>query len=389
MMLFKRYLVVRFTTAEPEKLLTNLTGVDIELVNIEWIDKLTAEIQINMSQYFAAQRIFEKYGARYHVVGRKGAIWHVLNAFRRPVLLTGLFLFAVMALLLPERILFVEVTGNDNVPEKLIRQCVEDCGLSFGVSASELRSEEIKNGLLGRIPQLQWVGVTTSGCVATVHVRERSSADERPQSDFAVSSIVASHDGIISEMTVYSGNPLFQVGESVRTGDVMISGYTDFGIKTVAQRAAGEVFAHTSRKCSIVTPTWAAVRENYGKEQVCYRLRIGKKVINLCNHSGILDGTCVKMYSEYYWTLPGGFQLPVSLIRVTCVYYDTVDTLLAEESLQWLPQYAREYLLSQMIAGNILDETLDWHASSGLYELTGRYACHEMIGLEKHEEILK
>ena len=38
---------------------------------------------------------------------------------------------------------------------------------------------------------------------------------------------------------------------------------------------------------------------------------IGKKVINLCNHSGIIDESCVRMYLEDYWSFPGGFQLPV------------------------------------------------------------------------------
>jgi len=126
------------------------------------------------------------------------------------------------------------------------------------------------------------------------------------------------------------------------------------------------------------------------KEHTCYSLRVGKKVINLCNHSGIQGGTCVKMYSEDYWSLPGGFQLPVSVIKNSYNYYELIAPEVdIEETYSWLPRYARGFLQDSMIAGEILNEELAWNVSDDACEVTGNYACHEMIGQVKCEEIIE
>ena len=111
-------------------------------------------------------------------------------------------------------------------------------------------------------------------------------------------------------------------------------------------------------------------------------------MINLCNHSGIRDATCVKMYEEDNLTLPGDFQLPISLIKISHQCYDITSAEITDDVYLWLPQYARMYLQTQMIAGEILNEDLVWNISDQICMLTGSYACQEMIGQVKSEEIV-
>lgn len=385
---FDRYEWIRFTSAEPERILNKLTAESIELGDIEWVDFLTVQIKVKHVHLMPAKNLFEAESVHYQVIGKSGMLWRVFNICSRPVLLLGLFLFIFLASWLPGRVLFVEIKGNENVSEKLILQNMESCGFHIGMESSKLRSEEMKNMLLGKIPDLQWIGITTSGCVATIHVKERSFMQEKMQMESCISSIIASHDGIISEMTIYSGNPLVKVGDSIKAGDILISGYTDCGIKTIAQRSAGEVFAHTKRSYGVLTPIHAIERREKTDERVCYRLQIGKKVINFCNHSGISDSTCDKMYVEYYWPFSEDFRLPVSLVKIVSSYYDSADIEQTVESIHWVQQWAREYLLSKMIAGDILQESHILNTGDDYYEFIGTYACHEMIALEKYEEIV-
>lgn len=389
MCLLDRYLRVRITSAEPETVLTKLIYDDIEITDAVWLDPLTVEIQIHNRQAASARKILDRCGASWSLLRREGTLWSIINIWKRPVLLAGMILFLVLASVLQGRILFIRVIGNDGVSDTQILQTAESCGIRFAAKAADVRSENVKNHLLAQLPRLQWLGVTTSGCVATIHVKERSVAAAQPDNEHHVSSIIAAQDGMITQMNVYSGNPLFQTGQTVKAGDVIISGYTDCGIKVLAGQADGEVFAHTLRDITFLSPSASGARGDFVKKHTCYRLRIGKKVINLCNHSGIQDATCVKMYSEDYWTLPGGFQLPVALIKVTSAYYADSPQIGEEEDNTWLPQYARDYLLSQMIAGEILNESLICNMSGGVCELNGVYACHEMIGQVKCEETIE
>ena len=387
-MLFDRYLTIRFTAADPENVITRLSCEGVELSEISWIDFLTVEIRIMNSQRLFVCAKLEGMGISFCILKRSGTLWLLDKILKRPVFLLSLLLFSLLVLFLPSRVMRIEIVGNETASAKAILQLLEDSGVSFGAKTSEIRSENIKNILMKEIPKIQWVGVTVSGCKVTICVRERS--DNKIDSDdiYAVSNIVATQDGIISKIISYRGNPLVQVGESVKRGDVIISGYTDCGIMTVAQQASGEVFAYTQRKCRVLTPTTVEKRESKVAEYRCYRLQLGKKVINFCNHSGISSGTCVKMYSEYYWSLPGGFRIPVCFTQINHVEYDTVIASETAESIHWLPEHVRNYVKSQMLGGSILTESVIWNTDDGFSELHGTYACHEMIGKEKHEEIV-
>ena len=384
-----RYLRIHMISAEPENLLSKLLFADLELQDVRYIDLLTVEVRIRKNQYSRMQEVLDRAGATYHIVRKEGVLWCLQNVGKRPVLIAGALFFLLLSGILPGRIFFVRVVGNEWIPDNLILSQAESCGIGFGTKAVAVRSENVKNMLLAKLPQLQWVGITTEGSVATIQVKERSATQgDIPVQGRTVSSIVAARDGTITQMTVYRGNPLFQVGQSVKKGDVLVSGYTDCGIKLRAEQAQAEVFAYTMRENQFLAPDPTSRRETMSGEHTCIKIRIGKKVINLCNHSGILDATCVKMYSEEHWTLPGGFALPVTIIKVKHQFYHCGETEDMQETVRtWLPQFALEYVQDQMIAGKILDQKLQWDFADTGCVLYGEYDCHEMIGQVKYEEI--
>ena len=292
-----------------------------------------------------------------------------------------------MALLLPGRILHVVVTGNDRIPTQSIIQCAEESGIHFGSAARTVRSEKIKNQILSKIPDLQWIGINTIGSVAIIQVEERSIAPDAVKNT-GIASIVAVRDGVISDLIVHSGTALCVPGQSVLAGEVLISGYSDQGLKVTASVANGEIFAYTRREMQTVSPVPSATQGKLADKHTCYRLKIGKKVINFCDHSGISDATCDKMYTEYFWSLPGGFRLPVSVRKETCCYYVPQPVLVKEIFPSWLEADSEVYLTDHMVAGEILDVTQNTETKADSYRLTGIYFCHEMIGKLRYEEIL-
>lgn len=387
---FAGLLYVRLTSADVSVLLSQISAKNVPLYRVEWIDDLTVKGMIHRKDYRFLRELIEHRGDRLEIVKRRGLYWGGKNLLQRPVLLSGTVFFLLLALYLPSRILFVKVEGNRAVSAKLILEAAEDCGISFGASRREVRSEKVKNALLEQIPELQWVGVNTSGCVATISVTEKSVAQQSQEQPSGVSSIVAARDGVIWECTVTRGNALCQVGQAVKAGQTLVSGYTDCGITIKATRAEAEIYAQTLRDLEVVTPTNVTTRGDKLRCETKYSLMIGKKTINLFKDSGISDATCVKMYEEYFLTLPGGFQLPIGIVRETWSYYDCRETEITQEaSLAWLQTAAEDYLHSQMIAGRILSEDTEVLTENGICCLSGRFACLEMIGLVKDEEILQ
>ena len=376
---------VELTSAAPTQVLGMISEQNIPVFHVNPVSDLTSQFLIYRKDYAAVSALCEKRGEILKQTGKKGIYWTMCQLRKRPLLLSGIICLMLLSVLIPRYVFFVEVTGNDTLPANQILEAAQMCGVTFGASRKKVRSERIKNELLDRLPQLQWAGVNTRGCVAVISVRERAPSEERSESR-TVSSIVADRDGIILSCTSTRGNLLCSEGQAVRAGEILISGYTDCGISICATRAEGEVYARTLRKLDVAAPKNWVMRGEQKSKKYAVSLRIEKNRINLWKDSGIWDATCGRMYKEYYVTLPGGFTLPVALCVETFTQWETFDDAIsAQEAIA--ADFAQGYLSDQMVAGTILSSTQTLTEQMDYYLQQGSYVCKEMIGREKSEKM--
>ena len=357
----------------------------IPVFHVRQEDDLTFSFEINRKHFARLRSLLEKRGDRITLVQK--TVLHAVqkSILQRPVLYTGLVLFFVVSLLLPTRILTVEVEGNQVIPSRKILEAAEEAGIKLFTPCAQVRSEKMKNALLSAIPELQWAGINTYGCKAVISVQERTVSEPLQPDSKTVSSIIADRDGIIQSFTALQGSIQCREGQAVKKGQVLISGYTDCGICIRGERALGEVYAQTMRTVQTVTPSACQVREQR-RQQRRYTIILGKKRINLWKDSGIWDSTCGRISREYRLTLPGGFSLPVSLACETLSWYSVTEQTVDEETARGeLLPFSQNYLSDQMIAGTVSHANEVLETKSGVYLLTGQYICSEMIGRERLE----
>ena len=377
---------VEIICASPERLINDLSALGINLYDLRNLSEICISCTIARKEFSMLQKLVHNIGGEVRILHNKGLYFSILRLLKRPIMLLIIILFSILSVYMPTRVLFVLVSGNDTVSTSVILDKAETCGVYFGASRRSLRSEQIKNCLLSEIPQLQWVGVNTVGCVAFISVEERSTISEE-KALYPVGSIVACRDGIIREMTVIRGNPLCSPGQAVQEGQVLVSGYTDCGLVIKAELADAEICAQTRREITSISPAAYQVRNSIRKKEERYRIIIGKKSIKMYNDSGISDNTCVRIYTEKYITLPGGFQLPIAVITEQLFYYDNdTTTVIKAEEAQWLYDAAEEYLCDQMVAGRVLEVDHVQRLGNDVINLTGSYGCLEMIGEIRYEE---
>ena len=370
------------TSADPPRTLTQIRSLGIEVSQIQYVDELCIHMTVSRPAWVKIGAYAGKKGYDARVLHRYGLFWSLASLVRRPVLVIGVTLLLLLSLLLPGRILFVQVEGNHLVATNYILETAARHGVCMGASARELRSERIKNALLEEIPQLQWLGVNARGCVAVISVRERKS-EPRTEPATALSHLVAKTDGIIASVTVTSGSALCKPGDAVTRGQTLISGYTDLGICLQATQAKGDVFAITQRKITAITPGDFRVRGDLTGADRKYALLIGNKRINFYKSSGILDASCARIYSVWYMTLPGGFYLPIGIVKETLLQYETA----ADQGPQFdLAAAAREYVLSQLTDGQILVTNAHEQQDDTVRIIRGSYVCREMIAQVQIEE---
>ena len=282
----------------------------------------------------------------------------------------------------------MKVQGNSTIPSRNIVACVEKAGIAVGAIRKEIRSEQVKNYLLSELPELQWAGINTYGCVAVIAVRERTELSQELRKT-GVSSIVSSNDGIVCSITVKSGTAVCSVGDAVKKGQKLISGYTDCGLSVKAEQAVGSVFAITKRDLTAVVMQDKTVRGTALKQVADYSLKIGKKLIKLYNGSSNSDDKCAKIYEEIYVRLPGGFVLPIALVKESQTTFNSAQTQNRNQSFTWVPVYMDNYLYDHMDQGEILTRRYTEVNNNSLGGLRCQYYCKEMIGRQKDEEIIQ
>ena len=380
-------MTVQIICADIPSLLYAASENSIIFQKLRQTDMLSIEVHVQRRYYRILKKIVKRHGGEIKCLSG-GTIQRIMKSIiNRPILFfvtTGMIL---LSLWLPNRILFVEIEGNETVSTSKIIEAANDCGIVFGANRRSVRSEYMKNRLLALLPELQWAGVNTYGCRAVISVKERQTSNAQQVSK-NVSSVVAARDGVIESCTATKGTLLCKPGQVVKKGEILISGYTDCGIAIRATDAAGEVYAKTTREITVIFPTNYALKSNDTVEFKNIGLIIGKKRINLLKDSGIFGATCVKMCKEYPLVLPGGLVLPLALSVENTNAAQPDNTLVdawLDESL--VIAFAEEYLRSHMTGGVIVDGTTEIQDSGDALILRGEYLCNEMIGIVQYEGI--
>jgi len=124
--------------------------------------------------------------------------------------------------------------------------------------------------MLIEVPELSWISIEMKGTKAIVRVVETTKAPEIIDRETPCN-IVAAKDGIIERIITLEGEPLVNKGDTVRQGQLLVSGiieHPDTGI-TRRVHAMAQVMART----------WYEGRSHVSFEEVS-RVRTGNKVVH-------------------------------------------------------------------------------------------------------------
>lgn len=379
---------IQITVADPIDLLWKIAKLDIPVMDVIFVDAVTCYLTTKRRYIGKLEKLAAEEYAEVTVIKNLNITSEFVGLIKRPVLLLGIFLWVFLLLYLPGRVLFVQVIGNRRIEASQILEKAEACGVSFGVSRRDLRSEKIKNALLSSIPQLQWVGVNTYGSLAVITVEERTQPMEVKSNSPMVGNIVASRDGVISSVVTTKGTTLCRPGQAVVKGQLLVSGYTDGGIAMRAETASAEVFAITERVQTACFLERSQIRGEIIEVRTEYCIQIGKSVVELSRKNMTFDSNCAKIYETDVLTLPGGFRLPIAMIReINILYAENEESDPFEDNE--IEKLSDLYLEKQMLTGRILLSDHQMKTANGMCKISSVYICEEMIGMLRKEEIVK
>lgn len=117
----------------------------------------------------------------------------------------------------------VRVIGAEIASEEDIVAELAEAGLRVGIPWFAVDNDRVEAELLANSELVSWVNVNRRGTVAYVSVIDKAEyTPEAPKVGYA--NVVASRDCVVEEITVKRGYPVVKAGETVKKGQLLISG---------------------------------------------------------------------------------------------------------------------------------------------------------------------
>ena len=208
----------------------------------------------------------------------------------------------------------VRVEPIETIEKEKVKALLSEYGVKPGAWISRLDIGDIQTRIEHDSEEVAWISINVIGTVAYVEVIAEVKESHKEDAEGDGVNLVADRDGVIVGYELIAGEPIVDIGRTVRKGELIVSGLYDserFGFR--ATRAKGKVLARTEYVFETEIPYVYTVREAE-KSEICeisiiffsFRQLFFKK-------GGFLDSKYDKIYSDIYIYSSGNATLPIGL----------------------------------------------------------------------------
>lgn len=162
---------------------------------------------------------------------------------RRAAVITAAVFFILLVFSL-QFVWRIEIIGAGSYIGE-VRAYLAQAGIHTGMRRSDIDITTLCDALTWRLPQVAWVRAEHQGLALLIEITQ-GIPQPGVEDVGTTGNIIAGRDGIIESLSVYAGTPAVKIGDTVKRGDLLISGYEkrESGV-TVPVRARGTVKART------------------------------------------------------------------------------------------------------------------------------------------------
>jgi similar to stage IV sporulation protein len=234
------YVMIRVEGLSLERFLNLATAEGIGVRRVRRVSYTVLKAEVTARGYRRLVRIVpEKYAL---TAEKQGGMPFLLRRLTlRTALLIGLAIVAAGLLAASMFVWDVRVDGLEYREAKALKQELAGMGIAPGYWKGGIDEEGAGTALLIAHKEIAWIDIRVEGVVALVKV---VSADLAPEvyDENTPQSIIATKDALIESVTPLAGRASVKEGDTVRAGDVLISGLVwDAGYPRMLFAARGEV----------------------------------------------------------------------------------------------------------------------------------------------------
>ena len=208
-------------------------------------------------------RITEKHGFPFLLIlGRRRSLW-----------VGGLAAFFLLICLSSFYVWDISFEGNHRFTDETLLHFMATVPVQCGMRKSRISCTELEKRIRNAFPEISWVSAELTGTRLTIHLRENDGILKAETEPETPCELTAGTDGTVTRIIVRNGKARVKVGDTVKAGDVLVSGelplYDDFEalVKINKVHADAEVYAKTTRTVEWKCPETKEIRARTGKRR--------------------------------------------------------------------------------------------------------------------------
>lgn len=328
----------------------------------------------------------KKSGVRMRLVKKRGVPFKLFRYRRRKGILVGTVLFFAVLWFFSCFVWTVDIRGNSRVSTEEITGVLSSLGVRPGAFRLTINLQKVENEALIQMPDLSWLAINLKGSTAYVEVKERIYPPELVPVDRPCN-VKAAETGQIIKLEPYDGMPLVRVHDTVKKGDIVVSGVVEekTGVSRLVH-ARAKVIALTQHELSETVPFSQQKQVFTGKTVVRRELLAAQLTVPLsfgrAPQGSYVQSSVVQNAAIF------GLRLPVSVRTSTYREYVlktvtlTKEQALAEAKTKLAAQEKLEFADIKVIS----KKYQSMQDAKGV-TCSGSYSCEENIAYEEEIKI--
>ena len=217
------YLKIRISGYSPERFLNLCKHKEIEMWGLE-AKSNTYEMYMSVKGFRKLKPILRKTKTRITILERYGVPFFFFKYRKRKLFFGGIFLCIAIIFTLSRYIWNIDVKGNQTITDEVVIEYLKKTGVFHGMKRSDVNCEKIDTGIRKNFNEIIWVSASLEGCNIFIQVKENTDTFQVSQTEENPADLIATTEGTILEIVTRSGVPCVKEGDTVKTGDLLVSG---------------------------------------------------------------------------------------------------------------------------------------------------------------------
>ncbi len=329
-------IVISITGINTLRFINLLKQNNIRLFNIKRMSD-TTECVMFAKDFKKIKSLAKITGVRVRISKKNGPGFFIFNNRNRYFLVAGLIIFIIIILWSIQKIVKIEIRGNEYYASTEIYEFLTENNIDYGSAVKNISCKDIEKLMLNHFDLLTFVSVHINGNTLIITVKENKTVKQEKE-DETPCNLVATEDGVVVSIITRAGVPLVKAGDEVKREDVLVYSKIDYnkimgenyGYETVCSDA--DILIRVNKEYKDI------VNRKYEKRVYTGRIQKvkGIKINNL--YLTISKEKCkFKKYdteTTYSDDRYGFKKLPVTYFYTTYREYELVESEYTDEELQ-------------------------------------------------------